>query len=128
MATQEFLHQLTWYYVQAHMWYNLAASRLTGVLAEEAVNGRDEITNKLNLEQITEAQRLARGWEQWRLFCLLRLRRFPHRGRQPTADHPRHDDEQANRCETNASQIHAGHVSTSGGVHDVAPSSRGVSC
>ena len=30
------------------MWYNLSASRLTGALEEEAVNGRDEIANKLN--------------------------------------------------------------------------------
>ena len=47
-------------YVQAHMWYNLAA-------AQENFNGaaysRDQIAARMTPAQIAEAQRLAREWK-----------------------------------------------------------------
>ena len=46
-------------YIQAHMWYNLAASDLTGEYKERNVKNRDEIAEKMTSEQIAEAQRLA---------------------------------------------------------------------
>ena len=50
-------------YIQAQMWYNLAASDLTGDDREWAVKNRDEIAEKMTSEQIAEAQRLAREWK-----------------------------------------------------------------
>ena len=49
-------------YVQAHMWFNLAASRLTGEARGNAVGGRDEVAGLMNSTQIAEAHRLAREW------------------------------------------------------------------
>ena len=45
-------------YVLAHMWFNLAVSR--GF--EEASESRDHVASKMTLEQIAEAQKLARKW------------------------------------------------------------------
>jgi hypothetical protein len=45
------------------MWYNLAASRLTGTLRDNAVGGRDRVADRMNPTQIAEAQRLAREWD-----------------------------------------------------------------
>jgi TPR repeat protein len=47
-------------YVQAHMWFNLAASHenMSG-----AVELRDEIASKMTPAQIAEAQKLAREWK-----------------------------------------------------------------
>ena len=47
-------------YVEAHMWYNLAASlRLTG---EFGVRNRDRVAGRMTPDQIAEAQRRAREW------------------------------------------------------------------
>jgi len=45
-------------YVQASMWYNLAAVQGN----EMAVKNREVLVKKMTPEQITEAQRLAREW------------------------------------------------------------------
>jgi hypothetical protein len=50
-------------YVQAHMWFNLAASRSTGEDREVAVTGRDLAAGQLTPDALNEAQRLAREWD-----------------------------------------------------------------
>ncbi len=51
-------------YVQAHMWYNLAASRFPpGTDRAKAVKNRDIVAAKMTPAQIAEAQRLAREWK-----------------------------------------------------------------
>ncbi len=50
-------------YLQAHMWFNRAASRRTGEQRENAVNYRDLIAGRMTPTQIAEAQRLAREWD-----------------------------------------------------------------
>ncbi len=51
-------------YVQAHMWYNLAASRYPpGSDRDKVVRNRDTVAEKMTPEQIAEAQRLAREWK-----------------------------------------------------------------
>ena len=50
-------------YVQAHMWFNLAASRMTGEDRESVVENRDRVAGLMNPTQIAEAQRLAREWD-----------------------------------------------------------------
>ncbi len=51
-------------YVQAHMWYNLAASRLPpGKDRDLAAENRDIIAERMTPAQIAEAQRLAREWK-----------------------------------------------------------------
>jgi hypothetical protein len=50
-------------FVQAHTWYNLEASRLTGKLRDNAVEGRDAVAGLMTSTQIAEAQRLAREWD-----------------------------------------------------------------
>ena len=51
-------------YVQAHMWFNLAASRLPpGTNRDKAVKNRDIVAAKMTPAQIAEAQRLAREWK-----------------------------------------------------------------
>ena len=49
--------------LQAHMWYNLAASRSTGETREEAVRGRDIVAGRMPPDDLSEAQRLARAWD-----------------------------------------------------------------
>jgi TPR repeat protein len=51
-------------YVMAHMWYNLAASRLApGSERDQAVKDRDFLAQyRLTSDQLAEAQRLAREW------------------------------------------------------------------
>ena len=50
-------------YVQAHMWYNLAASRmLAGGNRDKAVNNRDKVETGMTPAQVAEAQKLAREW------------------------------------------------------------------
>jgi len=51
------------FYVQAHMWYNLAASRETGEQRESAVEARDRVAGQMLPHEIAEAQRLAREWD-----------------------------------------------------------------
>ena len=50
-------------YVQAHMWFNLAASRMASGHRQHAVDGRDRAAGQMNPTQIAEAQRLAREWD-----------------------------------------------------------------
>jgi hypothetical protein len=51
--------------VQAHKWLNLAASRMTGRERREiAVEARDFIANLLTPDQLAEALRLAREWDE----------------------------------------------------------------
>ena len=50
-------------YVQAHMWLDLAASRLTGEARENAVRGRDIVAGRMTPDQLAEAQRLGRDWD-----------------------------------------------------------------
>ncbi len=51
-------------YVQAHMWFNLAASRFApGSDRDAAITGREEIAALMTPAQIAEAQRLAREWK-----------------------------------------------------------------
>ncbi len=49
--------------VQAHMWYNLAASRTTGEARGNAVRGRDQVAGRMTPDDLSEAQRLAREWD-----------------------------------------------------------------
>ncbi len=50
-------------YVQAHMWFNLAASRFPpGEHRDKAVKNRDIVAKKMTPAQISEAQKLAREW------------------------------------------------------------------
>jgi len=48
--------------VQAHMWYNLAASRSTGEARENAVQGRDLVAGQMTPAQVADAQRRAHEW------------------------------------------------------------------
>lgn len=53
-------------YVLAHMWFSLAASLLPGIEREHMdmiVNNRDGVAAKMTLDQIAEAERLAREWK-----------------------------------------------------------------
>ncbi len=51
-------------YVQAHMWFNLAASRSPpGADHAKAVKNRDILAAKMTPAQIAEAQRMAREWK-----------------------------------------------------------------
>jgi hypothetical protein len=49
-------------YVSAHMWFNLAASRANNATRSLAVEERDTVAAKMTLDQIAEAQRMAREW------------------------------------------------------------------
>ena len=50
-------------YVQAHMWFNLAASRFPpGEDHDQAVENRDIIAKMMTPAQISEALKLAREW------------------------------------------------------------------
>jgi len=49
--------------VTAHMWFNLAAARFPDSRGRDlATTNRDVVANKLNADQVTEAQNLARQW------------------------------------------------------------------
>ena len=50
--------------VLAHMWFNLAASRVTGEAREGAVGNRDRAAGQLTPDDLSKAQRLAREWEE----------------------------------------------------------------
>ena len=45
------------------MWFNLAASRMTGEDRESAVEARDFTAGQMDPTQSAEAQRLAREWD-----------------------------------------------------------------
>ncbi|MCH6590975.1 MAG: SEL1-like repeat protein, partial [Proteobacteria bacterium] len=50
--------------VQAHMWYNLAASSYyPSEYRDEAVKNRDIVAMRMTPAQISEAQKLAREWK-----------------------------------------------------------------
>ena len=49
-------------FVEAHRWYNLAASRLTGDQREEAATDRDAVAERMTPADLSEAQRRAREW------------------------------------------------------------------
>ena len=50
--------------MRAHMWFNLAASRLPpGENRDNAVKARDAVTKRMTPAQIAEAQKLAREWK-----------------------------------------------------------------
>ena len=49
--------------VTAHMWFNLAAARFPDTRGRDlATTNRDVVANKMNADQVTEAQNLARQW------------------------------------------------------------------
>jgi len=57
-------------YVQAHFWFNLAASgtfaeksRLANDPQTSAATAREEVASKMTLAQIAEAQRMVREWK-----------------------------------------------------------------
>ncbi len=51
-------------YVQAHMWYNLAAAGSPpGEDRDSAAKNRDIVAERMTPAQIAEAQRLAREWK-----------------------------------------------------------------
>ena len=51
-------------YVTAHMWFNLAAARTTGEDHKQAAEFRETIAERMTREQLAEAQRLAREWDE----------------------------------------------------------------
>ncbi len=51
-------------YVQAHMWFNLAASKFPpGEARDSSANARDGVAKIMTPAQISEAQKLAREWK-----------------------------------------------------------------
>ena len=50
-------------YVQAYLWFNLAASRVTGDTREEEVQHRGLAADQLTPDDRSEAHRLAREWD-----------------------------------------------------------------
>jgi TPR repeat protein len=49
-------------YVQAHMWFNLAASKSSRI-RDMAISDREAVASRMTPEQLAEAQRLAREWQ-----------------------------------------------------------------
>ena len=49
--------------MQAHMWFNILASRNTSSMKRIGLEKRDILAAKMTAEQIAEAQRLARDWD-----------------------------------------------------------------
>jgi len=49
--------------VEAYMWLNVAASRMTGEAREDAITNRDRAANQLTPDHLNEAQPLAREWD-----------------------------------------------------------------
>jgi len=50
-------------YVLAHMWINIAASRMAGEEQKAYSKARDRVAKKMTPSQIAEAQKLAREWK-----------------------------------------------------------------
>ncbi len=48
--------------VAAYTWFSLAASAASGNFLDDYVNSRDRAAERLNPDQLAEAQRLAREW------------------------------------------------------------------
>jgi len=51
-------------YVEAHMWFNLAAAQSSGEDRDRRVRNRDNAAAKMTAEQVAEAQRRAREWNE----------------------------------------------------------------
>ncbi len=49
-------------YVEAHIWFNLAAAQSSGEDRDNSVKFRDNIAERMTAEQIAEAQRRAQEW------------------------------------------------------------------
>ena len=49
--------------VQAHRWFNVAASRNTGEFRATVIEDRDRADGELKPDGLNEAQRLAREWD-----------------------------------------------------------------
>ena len=49
--------------VAAYTWFSLAASAASGNFLDDYVNSRDRAAERLNPDQLAEAQRLAREWD-----------------------------------------------------------------
>jgi TPR repeat protein len=49
-------------YIQAYVWYERAASRLTGGNRDSVVEMRDNVASKMTTDQVQEARRLAKAW------------------------------------------------------------------
>ena len=50
-------------YVEAHLWYSLAAAQSSGEYRDLAVKNRDVVAEQMTSEQSAEAQRRAREWK-----------------------------------------------------------------
>jgi len=50
--------------ITAHKWFNLATARSDGSDREEASKARQNVELQLTADEITEAQRLAREWDE----------------------------------------------------------------
>ena len=50
-------------YVQAYMWYDLAASQLCCQMLQSAIENRYRVGSLMNSTQVAEARRLAREWD-----------------------------------------------------------------
>ena len=50
-------------YVQAHMWYNLAAAQGEADVAKLSAKNRDLVAEQMTPKQIAQAQELARNWK-----------------------------------------------------------------
>ena len=51
-------------FVQAHMWFNLAAARYSqGERRDNSASNRDLLAKQMTPDQVAEAQRLAREWK-----------------------------------------------------------------
>jgi len=46
-------------YVEAHMWFNLAAAQSSGENRDRYVKARDDLAERMTAEQLAEAQRRA---------------------------------------------------------------------
>jgi len=59
----EYGHGVAQDYVQARMWFNLAAAHPAPGISDTAVRERDSIAGNMTQEQIAEAQGLTRKWK-----------------------------------------------------------------
>ena len=50
-------------YVEAHMWFNLAAAQSSAEDRDRRVKARNDVAKRMTAEQIAEAQRRAREWQ-----------------------------------------------------------------
>jgi hypothetical protein len=51
-------------YMRSYFWFSLAASRSSGAENEKFTDARDRAGQKLTRENILDAQRMARKWEE----------------------------------------------------------------